>query len=361
MKTFVSKSIQTTSNNSQTCLSRNRLSKPITLNPGKASTAFASHPFLQPKLQINKPGDKFEQEADRVANAVIHIPPRESRAGMTRSQRGSKQTLKTLPKMSANIDVIKGGGEPLSESERAYFYPRVGHDFSRIRVHKDTPAAESAQNLNARAFTIGRDIVFNRGQYEPSTANGKRLLAHELTHTVQQSLHPAVASNCPNIQRNDNDEEESELRGPGLSGLDLELHLDPELEVQARAIRLTHELLSPPRIRSSLLEIDPASIIGALPPPWLPTSAPEPEEEPLVPRGQGPEEPQAGTAGDIFRAVIAIPAVELGISTIRTRAVSELSRNWRGLSTGERTLVISHSVVLAGGALAGILAHPESR
>lgn len=74
----------------------------------------------------------------------------------------------------------------MSESVRNYFEPRFGYDFSGVRVHTDTKAAESAQGVNALAYTIGRDIVFGKGEYTPNALSGNRLLAHELTHVVQQ-------------------------------------------------------------------------------------------------------------------------------------------------------------------------------
>jgi hypothetical protein len=78
-------------------------------------------------------------------------------------------------------------GQPLSKSERAYFEPRFGVDFSQVRLHSDAQAAESARALNAKAYTLGQDVVFGTGQDTPGTSEGRRLMAHELTHVVQQS------------------------------------------------------------------------------------------------------------------------------------------------------------------------------
>lgn len=78
-------------------------------------------------------------------------------------------------------------GAPLDAATRAFFEPRFGHDFSSVRVHADRHAAESARMLNAQAFAVGQDLVFAGGQYAPTTEPGKRLLAHELTHVVQQA------------------------------------------------------------------------------------------------------------------------------------------------------------------------------
>lgn len=90
------------------------------------------------------------------------------------------------PDLESNIQSIKGAGQPLSASERAFFEPRFGADFGKVRVHNDTRAADVAQSVNARAFTLGHDVVFGAGQYSPGTGEGRRLLAHELTHAVQQ-------------------------------------------------------------------------------------------------------------------------------------------------------------------------------
>jgi hypothetical protein len=83
-------------------------------------------------------------------------------------------------------DVLRSSGQPLDEPTRAFFEPRFGHDFSHVRVHTAPHAAESARAVNAFAYTVGRDIVFEAGQYNPDSAQGRQLLAHELAHVVQQ-------------------------------------------------------------------------------------------------------------------------------------------------------------------------------
>jgi hypothetical protein len=83
-------------------------------------------------------------------------------------------------------EVLRSPGQPLDAETRAFMEPRFGHDFSQVRVHTDAKAAESARAVNALAYTVGRDVVFGTGQYMPGTSGGKRLLAHELTHVVQQ-------------------------------------------------------------------------------------------------------------------------------------------------------------------------------
>jgi hypothetical protein len=84
-------------------------------------------------------------------------------------------------------EVLRSPGKPLDAATRAFMEPRFRHDFSRVRVHADARAAESARAVNALAYTVGRDIVFGTGQYAPRITEGKRLLAHEMTHVIQQS------------------------------------------------------------------------------------------------------------------------------------------------------------------------------
>src|SRR5688572_26964921 len=84
-------------------------------------------------------------------------------------------------------EVLNSTGQPLNESTRAFFEPRFQYDFSRVRVHTDSKAAQSALAVNALAYTVGRNVVFGSGLYAPGTSTGNRLLAHELTHVVQQN------------------------------------------------------------------------------------------------------------------------------------------------------------------------------
>lgn len=84
-------------------------------------------------------------------------------------------------------EVLRSSGQPLDPRTRAFMEPRFGHDFSQVRVYTDTQAAKSARAVNALAYTVGQDVVFETGQYAPGTRAGNRLLAHELVHVVQQA------------------------------------------------------------------------------------------------------------------------------------------------------------------------------
>jgi hypothetical protein len=89
-------------------------------------------------------------------------------------------------------EVISSSGQPLDTDTQAFMKSRFGHDFSQVRVHTDERAVESAQKVNALAYTVGRDMVFGEKQYAPETNKGQELIAHELTHVVQQAQMPTL-------------------------------------------------------------------------------------------------------------------------------------------------------------------------
>ncbi len=97
---------------------------------------------------------------------------------------GQASTLRRAPSLVK--DVLRSSGRPLDLATRRKLEPRFGHDFSQVRIHTDMQAAQSARQVNAHAYTVGRDIVFAEGRYAPQTSRGMELLAHELSHTVQQ-------------------------------------------------------------------------------------------------------------------------------------------------------------------------------
>ncbi|MCP4341229.1 MAG: DUF4157 domain-containing protein [Desulfobulbaceae bacterium] len=103
--------------------------------------------------------------------------------------------------MQNRVKSLRGGGKPLSQGERGYFEPRFGCDFSGVRIHDDNRAAEMTSAVNAQAFTYGNNIVFGPGKYSPQSAAGKQLLAHELTHTIQQNNSSMEHSSNPDTLR----------------------------------------------------------------------------------------------------------------------------------------------------------------
>lgn len=153
-----------------------------------AKTSFA-------KFGLSRQGDQYEQEADRVAGQVMQMPE----TSLQRQRTAKHEHLRPWrqePAHGALIseappimhEVLNTPGQPLDAQTRAFFEPRFGHDFSRVRVHIDPRAAESAQAVYAKAFTAGHHIVFSRDHYAPEAYSGRRLLAHELTHVIQQDM-----------------------------------------------------------------------------------------------------------------------------------------------------------------------------
>ena len=176
---------------------------------------------IQTKLKIGAPNDRYEQEADRVADQVMRMPGRSANLQTESTSRTPPPNpsvdhftqgpiiQNALPEQEEETEIIQtkrahgltnvsaglgsplgissGSGYSLPKQARKFFEPRFGHDFSRVRIHRGARAAGLARKLNARAFTLGREIVFGEGQYAPNTVAGRRLLAHELTHVVQQN------------------------------------------------------------------------------------------------------------------------------------------------------------------------------
>jgi hypothetical protein len=164
--------------------------------PGRLSAtpawAQGRPPALQAQLTINQPGDRYEREADQVAEMVLRMPEpgvqrqplEEEEEELQMKEAGPSPVPATAPPIVQSV--IRTPGHPLDVGTRASMEPRFGADFGSVRVHTDAQAAESAQAINARAYTVGRDVVFGAGQYAPGTGAGRRLLAHELAHVVQQ-------------------------------------------------------------------------------------------------------------------------------------------------------------------------------
>jgi len=150
----------------------------------RESTRF-SHDFsrtpVHSRLTVGAPGGAQEQEADRVSEQVMRMPGPRLPHGCASGGHGQ-------PAGSAfayGAGTMPSPGRPLDTATRAQMEPRFGFDFGNVRIHTDRQSSSAAQALNARAFTAGQDIVFGADEYQPQTAAGKRLLAHELTHVVQ--------------------------------------------------------------------------------------------------------------------------------------------------------------------------------
>jgi hypothetical protein len=228
------------------------------------SISITTKPLVQPRLKIGAADDKYEQEADQLADEVMRMSksrllssaaePRlsnnsHSGSGLSRrvhpscaaqnqtTQQAQAQAsyrvqakpvvepcllqrqemdeeedeelqiqAKALgqspvltPNIASGIRSLHGSGRLLPQTEREFFEPRIGVDFSRVNIHTDHRAADLAGKINARAFTVGNCIVFGAGQYQPRSYQGRRLMAHELIHVVQQSN--AQNANLSLVQR----------------------------------------------------------------------------------------------------------------------------------------------------------------
>ncbi len=132
------------------------------------------------RLPMGRPGDPLEREADRVTAGVL------ADLGM-RPARPASRPAAVPGGATQNVeDVLARPGQPLDAATRGLLEPRFGADFSGVRVHADEAAGRSAASLRARAYTVGSHVVFGAGEYAPETPVGRTLLAHELTHTIQQ-------------------------------------------------------------------------------------------------------------------------------------------------------------------------------
>ena len=168
---------------------------------------------IQAKLTVNQPGDKYEQEADRVAEQIVRVPEPAVQRNRTTVDAGRTTNLTSQQNAEVRERVQKelnsadaglafshsepenflhdlGSGQPMDAASRMFFENRFGLHFGQVRVHTGKEAEGSAEALNARAHTCGARVVFGSGAYNPSTNSGKKLIAHELTHIVQQTSVP---------------------------------------------------------------------------------------------------------------------------------------------------------------------------
>lgn len=134
------------------------------------------------RLTLSRPGDYFEREADSAAETVMRAPL--TAHGETRGD--GDAVSEVSPRAESEARRAAGGGVPLSQPLRAFFEPRFGQDFSRVRVHTGGAAESASQSLSAAAFTYGSEIFFNAGQFRPDARAGLGLLAHELAHVTQK-------------------------------------------------------------------------------------------------------------------------------------------------------------------------------
>jgi hypothetical protein len=203
--------------------------------------------------------------------------------------------------VESDIDAVRGGGAPLDPTTRAFMEPRFGHDFSQVRVHTDARAATVARSLDALAFTVGDDIAVAPGQYRPESDEGRALLAHELTHTLQQT------GGVARVQRQENVNTGSPSTGNGSSpgsgrrmisygsrGKDV-IDAQQLLNQHGAAPPLVVDGIFGPKTRQATIEFQksrglaPDGIIGPLTWGALESGAPGPQPQPPGPQPPGPQ------------------------------------------------------------------------
>ena len=171
---------------------------------------------LQAKLTLGQPGDRYEQEADQMAAQVVQqmsLPKsRPSEAAVQRQLKDHDEKALQLKPMAqgqgdavsadleASIQREKGGGQSLNDSIRQPMEQSFGADFSGVKIHTDSEADQLSQSIQAKAFTTGKDVFFRQGAYDPGSQSGQELIAHELTHVVQQGGAAVQRSPGLNIQ-----------------------------------------------------------------------------------------------------------------------------------------------------------------
>lgn len=163
------------------------------------------------ELQMQADEEEELQQQPVEEEEELQMQPEEEEEETVQGKENSSRTSVVTPKVQTNINAMRGSGKPLPKSARTFFEPRFGVNFNQVRIHNDTIASETAHEIKAKAFTTGKDVVFGTGQYSPETTAGKKLLAHELAHVVQQigGKQSKEAAYVPGIQR------EIQLRPPG--------------------------------------------------------------------------------------------------------------------------------------------------
>jgi hypothetical protein len=186
--------------------------------PDRASRGSSPQPsIIRRKLVVGQANDPLEHEADRVADHVMGMPapeihPSASPLQISRKCAACEAEEEQLQKKEAGTseatlgeapasvhEVLRLPGQLLDAATRAYFEPRFGQDFSKVRVHTGQAAERSARDVNAHAYTVGQNVIFDAARFAPGTYEGRRLLAHELTHVQQQlgRVEPAIQRQTP--------------------------------------------------------------------------------------------------------------------------------------------------------------------
>jgi hypothetical protein len=168
----------------------------------------ASSPNVQAKLEIGEVGDKYEQEADRVASQVvsqINNPVQKKLQRLSESKVIQRKEAiaggTASADLESSIQSARGSGQSLDANLQQSMGQAMGADFSEVKVHTDSQSDQLNKSIQAKAFTTGQDVFFRQGAYEPSSRGGQELIAHELTHVVQQNGGVVQRSPLKNIKK----------------------------------------------------------------------------------------------------------------------------------------------------------------
>ncbi len=168
------------------------------LSLSRKPNSVSHHANIQAQLEIGAPNDRYEQQANAMANRVMMMsddapnfqlmPEKEEKVQMMPEIQSAKgEGMEASENVTQNIMQSKGQGRTMEKSMQDELGQKMGGNFSKVSIHTDNNAIQMANEVGAKAFTHGNDIYFNEGQYNPNTAGGKHLLAHELTHVMQQT------------------------------------------------------------------------------------------------------------------------------------------------------------------------------
>ena len=163
-------------------------------SPQSKASDLDRSPFLKARLRVNPPNDQYERHADRMADQVMSaLPPSpqwkptKPADETTHVRSAEDKAHQVSPAIEARTrGLLQTGGQPLPTNIRAFMEERFDHDFSNVHIHTGSEEARLAQSLHATAFTIGQHVAFDHGCFNPDSLAGRRLVAHELTHTIQQ-------------------------------------------------------------------------------------------------------------------------------------------------------------------------------
>ena len=149
----------------------------------QSAKSYPSRTIVHAKLEMTKPGDHDEQEADAMANTIVSG----GKIARKISGDGGSSGIAVSQQMESQLSQLQGGGRPMPQGLLNMMESGFGQDFSQVRLHTDSEAATLSSSIHAKAFTHGNDIYFNHGLFSPETTEGQHLVAHELTHVVQET------------------------------------------------------------------------------------------------------------------------------------------------------------------------------